>query len=73
MDFYFFEEMVVSIKDESVIIEKIDIGGIFLICVVVKNYKDVVVVFFWDEYEIFLNLLKEKDGVIELVDCKELV
>lgn len=72
VDLYPFEETVASTKDESAIIEKIDIGGISLIRAAAKNYKDVVVVPSRDEYEILLNLLKEKDGVTELADRKEL-
>lgn len=72
VDLYFFEEMVANIDDEVVIIEKIDIGGILLIWVVVKNYKDVVVVFFKVEYGMLEKLFKEKDGVMELFDCKVL-
>ncbi|NET35481.1 MAG: bifunctional phosphoribosylaminoimidazolecarboxamide formyltransferase/IMP cyclohydrolase [Cyanothece sp. SIO1E1] len=72
VDLYPFEETVASTKDESAIIEKIDIGGISLIRAAAKNYKDVVVVPSRDEYEILLNLLKGKDGVTELVDRKEL-
>lgn len=72
VDLYPFEETVASTKDESAIIEKIDIGGISLIRAAAKNYKDVVVVPSRDEYEMLLNLLKEKDGATELADRKEL-
>ncbi|MBX2876226.1 MAG: bifunctional phosphoribosylaminoimidazolecarboxamide formyltransferase/IMP cyclohydrolase [Saprospiraceae bacterium] len=72
VDLYPFEETVASTQDENAIIEKIDIGGISLIRAAAKNYKDVVVVPSRDEYEMLLNLLKEKDGVTELADRKEL-
>lgn len=72
VDLYPFEETVASTQDESAIIEKIDIGGISLIRAAAKNYKDVVVVPSRDEYELLLNLLKDKDGVTELADRKEL-
>lgn len=72
VDLYPFEETVASTQDESAIIEKIDIGGISLIRAAAKNYKDVVVVPSRNEYEILLNLLKEKDGVTEVADRKEL-
>ncbi len=72
VDLYPFEETVASTQDESAIIEKIDIGGISLIRAAAKNYKDVVVVPSRDEYEMLLDLLKEKDGVTELADRKEL-
>lgn len=45
VDLYLFEEIVCFNVDYDVVIEKIDIGGILFICVVVKNYKDVVIVF----------------------------
>ena len=69
---YPFEETVASTQDESAIIEKIDIGGISLIRAAAKNYKDVVVVPSRDEYSILLDLLKDKDGVTEIADRKEL-
>lgn len=65
--------MVVIINEEVVIIEKIDIGGILLICVVVKNYCDVVVVFSCGEYVLFLEMLKEMGGELQLEQCWELV
>lgn len=72
VDLYPFEETVASTKDESAIIEKIDIGGISLIRAAAKNYKDVVVVPSRDEYGMLLDLLKDKDGVTEIADRKEL-
>ncbi len=44
VDLYPFEETVEKTKDESEIIEKIDIGGISLIRAAAKNFKDVVIV-----------------------------
>lgn len=72
VDLYPFEETVASTKEESAIIEKIDIGGISLIRAAAKNYKDVVVVPSRDEYGMLLDLLKDKDGVTEIADRKEL-
>lgn len=72
VDLYPFEETVASTQDESAIIEKIDIGGISLIRAAAKNYKDVVVVPSRDEYGMLLDLLKDKDGVSEIADRKEL-
>ena len=72
VDLYPFEETVANTQDESAIIEKIDIGGISLIRAAAKNYKDVVVVPSRGEYEMLLSLLKEKDGVTDLAERKEL-
>lgn len=72
VDLYPFEETVANTKDESAIIEKIDIGGISLIRAAAKNYKDVVVVPSREEYGLLLDLLQEKDGLTELSDRKEL-
>lgn len=71
VDLYPFEETVANTDNESEIIEKIDIGGISLIRAAAKNYKDVVVVPSKDEYEIILNLLKEKKGSTELEERRE--
>lgn len=72
VDLYPFEETVASTNDEAEIIEKIDIGGISLIRAAAKNYQDVVVVPSKLEYDLFLRLLKEKQGYTSLTDRKEL-
>ncbi len=66
VDLYPFEETVANSQNESEIIEKIDIGGISLIRAAAKNYKDVVVVPSKEEYESFLNILNENNGVTSL-------
>jgi phosphoribosylaminoimidazolecarboxamide formyltransferase/IMP cyclohydrolase len=48
----------------SAIIEKIDIGGISLIRAAAKNYKDVTCISSKDDYKLFLNILKEKNGIL---------
>ena len=72
VDLYPFEETVAATNDESAIIEKIDIGGISLIRAAAKNYKDVVVVPSRDEYDLFFQMLKEKEGALDLDDRREL-
>lgn len=72
VDLYPFEETVASTDEESTIIEKIDIGGISLIRAAAKNYKDVVCVSSKGDYEMLLDLLKEKKGTTDLADRKEL-
>ncbi|HMR42927.1 MAG TPA: bifunctional phosphoribosylaminoimidazolecarboxamide formyltransferase/IMP cyclohydrolase PurH, partial [Saprospiraceae bacterium] len=72
VDLYPFEETVASTDHEAAIIEKIDIGGISLIRAAAKNYKDVVIVPSREEYDLFLNLLIEKQGFTDIEDRKEL-
>ena len=72
VDLYPFEETVAQTKEETEIIEKIDIGGISLIRAAAKNYKDVVVVPSRSEYQPILSILKEKDGFTDIADRKEL-
>ncbi len=68
VDLYPFEETVANTADEATIIEKIDIGGISLIRAAAKNFKDVIVVPSKEEYGMFLQLLKEKQGFSEEED-----
>lgn len=70
VDLYPFEETVKNTKDESLIIEKIDIGGISLIRAAAKNYNDVVIIASQKDYSSFENLLKEKGAATELEDRK---
>jgi len=72
VDLYPFEETVANTKDETAIIEKIDIGGIALIRAAAKNFKDVVVVPSKEEYDDLLDLLKNKEGFTDEHDRKEL-
>lgn len=72
VDLYPFEETVASTSNESEIIEKIDIGGISLIRAAAKNYNDIAVVPSRDEYDMFLEMLQEKDGNLDTEDRKEL-
>ncbi|RYG48143.1 MAG: bifunctional phosphoribosylaminoimidazolecarboxamide formyltransferase/IMP cyclohydrolase PurH, partial [Chitinophagaceae bacterium] len=61
VDLYPFEETVKSTSDESLIIEKIDIGGPSMIRAAAKNYRDVVVIASKDEYKHLREVLKEGD------------
>ena len=72
VDLYPFEETVASTDDEATIIEKIDIGGISLIRAAAKNFRDVACVPSKEEYAMLLELLKEKQGFLDVADRKEL-
>lgn len=63
VDLYPFEETVAKGSDESVIIEKIDIGGIALIRAAAKNFADVLIVASRSEYGALLVALGH-DGAI---------
>jgi len=70
VDLYPFEETVAGGATEQEVIEKIDIGGISLIRAAAKNYKDVLIVASQGQYEPFLSLLNEKQGITSLEDRK---
>ncbi|MCK4638678.1 MAG: bifunctional phosphoribosylaminoimidazolecarboxamide formyltransferase/IMP cyclohydrolase PurH, partial [Bacteroidales bacterium] len=70
VDLYPFEETIVNSNDEQEIIEKIDIGGISLIRAAAKNFKDVLVVPSSNNYDDFINLLKEKNAYTSVEDRK---
>jgi len=72
VDLYPFEETVASTNSETDIIEKIDIGGISLIRAAAKNFNDIAVVPSREEYEMFLEMITEKKGILEKEDRKEL-
>ncbi|MFN8250413.1 MAG: bifunctional phosphoribosylaminoimidazolecarboxamide formyltransferase/IMP cyclohydrolase [Ferruginibacter sp.] len=62
VDLYPFEETVASTKDESLIIEKIDIGGPSMIRGAAKNHKDVVVVAAKKDYALLEDILAGQQG-----------
>ncbi len=72
VDLYPFEETIRATKNETEIIEKIDIGGISLIRAAAKNFRDVVVVPSRADYADFLKTIEEKNGYTELDDRKTL-
>ncbi len=72
VDLYPFEKTVSTTKNESEIIEKIDIGGISLVRAAAKNFKDVVIVPSQSDYGFLAELLASKEGHSELIDRKYL-
>ena len=64
VDLYPFEDTINSGASHADIIEKIDIGGISLIRAAAKNYKDVTCISSKDDYNLFLNILKDKNGIL---------
>ncbi|MBE2231176.1 MAG: bifunctional phosphoribosylaminoimidazolecarboxamide formyltransferase/IMP cyclohydrolase [Chitinophagaceae bacterium] len=63
VDLYPFEETVATTREESAIIEKIDIGGPSMIRGAAKNFRDVLVVAAKKEYAALEKLLKEQHGI----------
>jgi phosphoribosylaminoimidazolecarboxamide formyltransferase/IMP cyclohydrolase len=72
VDLYPFEKTVASGAEEQDIIEKIDIGGISLIRAAAKNFKDTVILSSMEQYDAFLNLITENNGVTTISDRKKL-
>lgn len=66
VDLYPFEETVKSTGDESLIIEKIDIGGPSMIRAAAKNHLDVVVVAAKNDYQLLVDILEAQDGQTSL-------
>ena len=62
VDLYPFEETVTATNDETLIIEKIDIGGPSMIRGAAKNHKDVVVIAAKKDYGIVEQLLETQHG-----------
>lgn len=70
VDLYPFTETLAETRNETEIIEKIDIGGISLIRAAAKNYRDVLVVSSREQYEELASLLKENNGITTLEQRK---
>ncbi len=70
VDLYPFEETVANTKEESLIIEKIDIGGPSMIRAAAKNHKDVIVIASKDDYAVILKLLQQQNGSTTLEQRK---
>ncbi len=71
VDLYPFEETVKNyqeqnLQDESVIIEKIDIGGPSMIRAAAKNHEDVVVIAAKREYAFLFDILQQQEGKTSL-------
>lgn len=62
VDLYPFEETVSTTSDESLIIEKIDIGGPSMIRAAAKNHRDVVVVAAKEDYALLEEILQQHKG-----------
>lgn len=62
VDLYPFEETVKSTTDETLIIEKIDIGGPSMIRAAAKNHRDVVVIAAKKDYPLLEQILKDQQG-----------
>jgi phosphoribosylaminoimidazolecarboxamide formyltransferase/IMP cyclohydrolase len=70
VDLYPFEETMAATSEESLIIEKIDIGGPSMIRGAAKNFKDVLVVAAKKDYTALERLLKEQNGETTLEQRK---
>ncbi len=62
VDLYPFEETVSATSDESLIIEKIDIGGPSMIRAAAKNHRDVLVVAAKEDYALLEEILQQHKG-----------
>lgn len=71
VDLYPFEDTVATTKDHDSIIEKIDIGGVSLIRAAAKNYIATCIISNRNQYEHFLALLIERNGILTEADRKE--
>ncbi len=70
VDLYPFKKTVSSGADEQDIIEKIDIGGISLIRAAAKNFLDTMCVSSMEDYQEFLNIISENNGITSLAERK---
>jgi phosphoribosylaminoimidazolecarboxamide formyltransferase/IMP cyclohydrolase len=66
VDLYPFEETLQQTEDESLIIEKIDIGGPSMIRAAAKNFRDVAVLASKDDYSGLVSLLQAQDGTLTM-------
>ncbi len=65
VNLYPFEETITKTNNEEEIIENIDIGGVTLIRAAAKNYKDVVVVVDYKDYEEIIQRIKNNSLDLE--------
>jgi phosphoribosylaminoimidazolecarboxamide formyltransferase/IMP cyclohydrolase len=72
VDLYPFEETVASGASDQEIIEKIDIGGISLIRAAAKNFKDVAIISSRTQYNLLIEILKNRKGVTTIEERKQL-
>ena len=71
VDLYPFEKTVVSGAADQDIIEKIDIGGISLIRASAKNFKDTFTVSSMEQYEEFLTIISQNNGITSIEQRKK--
>ncbi|MBL4605491.1 MAG: bifunctional phosphoribosylaminoimidazolecarboxamide formyltransferase/IMP cyclohydrolase [Flavobacteriaceae bacterium] len=71
VDLYPFEKTVASGASEQDTVEKIDIGGISLIRAAAKNFKDTFIISSMDQYDGFLTLYSDNNGILSLKDRKK--
>ena len=71
VDLYPFEKTVAFGAPEQDIVEKIDIGGISLIRASAKNFKDTFTVSSMDQYEEFLSIISENNGITTIEQRKK--
>ena len=66
VNFYPFEDILSKKKNHNTIIENIDIGGPTMVRAAAKNYNDVAVICNPNQYEKFINEIKDKKGSTSL-------
>ena len=71
VDLYPFQKTVASGAPEQDIVEKIDIGGISLIRASAKNFRDTFTVSSMDQYDEFLGIISENNGVTSIEQRKK--
>ncbi|MBD0331232.1 MAG: bifunctional phosphoribosylaminoimidazolecarboxamide formyltransferase/IMP cyclohydrolase [Chitinophagaceae bacterium] len=70
VDLYPFEETLEKTNNETLIIEKIDIGGPSMIRAAAKNFKDVTVIASKDEYQNLVEILRNQNGEMTIEQRK---
>ncbi len=70
VDLYPFEETLKNTQEESLIIEKIDIGGPSMIRAAAKNFNDLTVIAGQDDYQLLLQILQQQNGSTTLEQRK---
>lgn len=70
VDLYPFEETLGSTTDESLIIEKIDVGGPSMIRAAAKNFKNVLVIADKGDYNLLENILENQNAETSLEERK---
>ncbi len=71
VDLYPFEETVKNTTDESLIIEKIDIGGPSMLRAAAKNHKDITVIADKNDYSVLLSIMQQQAGEITFAQRRQ--